>query len=122
LIAAWTSDLLKSALALDPMIGREAIRTITCFLDLRRSALPRPHPAPPAPTAATGADDENGISQDDYGMMDDLDFDDPALNAMLGIETTPAVDGVKSKEDEVKEKDKAFGEVRPLFALTLRLC
>jgi hypothetical protein len=57
-------------------------------------------------------------------MMDDLDFDDPALNAMLGIEAAPNVAGGagKSREEEVKEKDKGFGEVRlPFSSLSLFL-
>ncbi|GAA5891519.1 hypothetical protein JCM8208_007311 [Rhodotorula glutinis] len=102
---AWTSQLLDSPLALDPMIGREAIRTIECFLDVRRAALPRP-------TVPQGAAAGHGDSQDDFGMLDDMDFDDPALNAMLGIDGGAGVaDGQQKREDEIKAQDKAFAEL-----------
>ncbi|GAA6037754.1 hypothetical protein JCM8097_002325 [Rhodosporidiobolus ruineniae] len=104
---AWTSQLLQSPLSLDPMIGRETIQMLTCFLDTRRSALPRPTPPQPAPAGDAG----NGESQDDYGMLDDLDFDDPALNAMLGIEPAGAADSQKEREDAVRVKDKVFGQL-----------
>lgn len=109
---AWTSQLLDSPLALDPMIGREAIRTVECFLDVRRAALPR---ASASTTAASGGGN-GGESQDDFGMLDDLDFDDPALNAMLGIQGGGggAPDSQQQREDELKAKDKAFAEVRLL--------
>jgi len=110
--AGWTSQLLDSPLALDPMIGREAIRTIECFLDVRRAALPRPL----APQAGAAA---HGESQDDFGMLDDLDFDDPALNAMLGIDGGAGVaDGQQQRDNELKAKDKAFAEVRPCLSPT----
>ncbi|GAA6053760.1 hypothetical protein JCM3770_005104 [Rhodotorula araucariae] len=102
----WTSQLLDSPLALDPMIGREAIRTVECFLDVRDAALPRAA----GPAQAIG--DNAGVSQDDFGMLDDLDFNDPALNAMLGIETGGgnACDE-QQHEDVLKTKDKAFAEL-----------
>ncbi|GAA5888347.1 hypothetical protein JCM6882_008588 [Rhodosporidiobolus microsporus] len=106
--SAWTSQLLQSPLALDPMIGREIVQTITCFLDVRRAGLPRAADAPPP------ADDEdgNGVSQDDYGMVDDFDFDDPALNAMLGIAAPAAAAGAApSRDDKMREEDKKFGEL-----------
>ncbi|GAA6014496.1 hypothetical protein JCM10207_001627 [Rhodosporidiobolus poonsookiae] len=102
---AWTTQLLQSPLALDPMIGRETVKTMSCFFDVRRAALPRP----PQPQLALA--DGNGESQDDYGMLDDLDFDDPALNALLGIETTGNAAGGSTAADEVRAKDKALGEL-----------
>ncbi|GAA5932404.1 hypothetical protein JCM1841_001376 [Sporobolomyces salmonicolor] len=105
---AWTSQLLDSPLALDPMIGREVIKTIECFLDIRRAALPRaPVPAPPA------AQDEGGISQDDYGMFDDLDYEDPSLTALLGIEngTVDKDDRMASKSTELQSRDQAVAEI-----------
>jgi hypothetical protein len=102
--AAWTSHLLDSPLALDPMIGRETIKTIECFLDVRHAAM-----APP-PSAALAADADagngNGESQDDYGGLD-FDFDDPALNALLGVVETPG-----DPRADLKTKDKATAEVR----------
>lgn len=102
--AAWTSHLLDSPLALDPMIGRETIKTIECFLDVRHAAM-----APP-PSAALAADagNGNGESQDDYGGLD-FDFDDPALNALLGVVETPG-----DPRADLKTKDKATAEVRAL--------
>ncbi|GAA5960664.1 hypothetical protein JCM21900_005446 [Sporobolomyces salmonicolor] len=105
---AWTSQLLDSPLALDPMIGREVIKTIECFLDIRRAALPRaPAPAPLA------AQDEGGISQDDYGMFDDLDYEDPSLTALLGIENgmVDKDDRVASKSTELQSRDQAVAEI-----------
>ncbi|BGP11154.1 hypothetical protein JCM10049v2_007053 [Rhodotorula toruloides] len=100
---AWTSHLLDSPLALDPMIGREAIKVIDCFLDVRRAALPRQK----AIQAAN--DDGQGESQDDFGTFDDLDFDDPTLNAMLGIEGDAA--GVGGGDDALRSADKACAEL-----------
>lgn len=102
-LSAWTSHLLDSPLALDPMIGREAIKVIDCFLDVRRAALPRQK----AIQAAN--DDGQGESQDDFGTFDDLDFDDPTLNAMLGIEGDAA--GVGGGDDALRSADKACAEV-----------
>lgn len=93
------------------MIGRETIKTIECFLDVRQAAM-----APQvAPTLA--ASSGNGESQDDYGGLD-FDFDDPALNALLGVEETAG-----GAQAEVRAKDKATAEVRcrvAQFALALR--
>ncbi|GAA5990379.1 hypothetical protein JCM10908_007345 [Rhodotorula pacifica] len=102
LSASWTSNLLDTALALDPMIGRETIKTIECFLDVRHAAMT-------APALATAAavinNDGNGESQDDYGGLD-FDFDDPALNALLGGEENAA-----DPKAELRAKDKASAEL-----------
>ncbi|GAA5931636.1 hypothetical protein JCM10213_003163 [Rhodosporidiobolus nylandii] len=107
---AWTSQLIQSPLALDPMIGRETIQTLACFLDVRRASLPRPRQVPPPPPVP--ADDGFGESQDDYGDFD-LDFDDPELDKMLGIQPANAdeANSQKAREDAVKAKDKAFSEL-----------
>ncbi|GAA5872737.1 hypothetical protein JCM1840_004505 [Sporobolomyces johnsonii] len=105
---AWTSQLLDSPLALDPMIGREVIKTIECFLDVRRAALPRA-----AALALPATQDEGGMSQDDFGMFDDLDYEDPSLNALLGIEsdTIDKDDGLASRSTELQAKDEAIAKI-----------
>ncbi|BGP03234.1 hypothetical protein RTG_02578 [Rhodotorula toruloides ATCC 204091] len=100
---SWTSHLLDSPLALDPMIGREAIKVIDCFLDVRRAALPRKN------VAQAANDGGQGESQDDFGTFDDLDFDDPTLNAMLGIEGEAADTG--GGDDALRASDKACAEL-----------
>ncbi|GEM12530.1 methyl methanesulfonate-sensitivity protein 22 [Rhodotorula toruloides] len=102
---SWTSHLLDSPLALDPMIGREAIKVIDCFLDVRRAALPRKKNA--AQVANDAGQEE---SQDDFGTFDDLDFDDPTLNAMLGIEGEGAGAGAGG-DDALRSADKACAEL-----------
>ncbi|SCV73101.1 BQ2448_7026 [Microbotryum intermedium] len=111
--SAWTSSLLESPLALDPMIGLEIVRTVVCFLDLRAKAQPRTSAT--APLAAAGA----GISQDEFGMFDEMDFEDPALNAMLGVESTTASAGIDGR-DLFQKKDAEFAhmiksELSPAF-------
>ncbi|GAA5821727.1 hypothetical protein JCM10212_002169 [Sporobolomyces blumeae] len=108
---AWTSQLLQSPLALDPMIGREILNTVDCFLDLRAAAL-----APTAqPTQAVL--ETQGESQDDYGM-DEFDFEDPALNALLGIDggggapspsgtAEPAASGARAADERFAELVKS---------------
>lgn len=95
---AWTSQLLDSPLALDPMIGSEVVKTIGCFLDVRRLALPQ----------RQRVEEAAGHSQDDFGMFD-IDFEDPALDAMLGVEEAAVV---VPPRDEHKVKEKEFAEVR----------
>ncbi|GAA5862088.1 hypothetical protein JCM3774_006171 [Rhodotorula dairenensis] len=97
--SAWTSHMLDTPLALDPMIGREAIKTIECFLDVRQAAMAPHAPAPPSTSSG------NGESQDDYGGLD-FDFDDPALNALLGVVETPG-----DPRAETRAKDKATAEL-----------
>lgn len=65
--------------------------------------------APPT-AAAFGADagNGNGESQDDYGGLD-FDFDDPALNALLGVAEAPG-----DPRADLKAQDKATAEVRAL--------
>lgn len=86
------------------MIGREAIKVIDCFLDVRRTALPHKK------SAQAADDDGHGESQDDFGTFDDLDFDDPTLNAMLGIEGETAGSGTGG-DDALRTTDKACAEV-----------
>ncbi|GAA5980665.1 hypothetical protein JCM5350_003583 [Sporobolomyces pararoseus] len=105
---AWTSDLLSSALALDPMIGREVLKTIDCYLDLRSISLEAIVPAPP-PTDPSSAQQD---SQDDYGMGE-FDFEDPALDALLGGgEAVPGVtsDLVTSESQVRLESDKLLAQ------------
>lgn len=80
------------------MLGLEVIKAINCFLSLRATAL-----APPL--ALAPIDPATGNSQDEFGMFD-FDYEDPALNAMLGIEAAAEV--VLS---ENRVKDKALAQV-----------
>jgi hypothetical protein len=82
------------------MIGLEVVKCINCFLDVRRSALPH----------RQAQEEEKGISQDDYGMFE-MDFEDPALNAMLGLEAT---DATTTEQDQMRTRDRVFAEVRLL--------
>jgi len=109
---AWTSGLLESGVVLDPMIGREVIQTIDCFLDTRRAALKALAPAAAEPA---------GDSQDEFGQFDELDYDDPALAAMFGMGETVAADdpgpgagavsGRESDAERIRRQEKAFAEV-----------
>lgn len=81
------------------MLGLEVIKAINCFLSIRATAL-----APPL--ALLPVDPGVGNSQDEFGMFD-FDYEDPALNAMLGVEA--AADVVLS---ENRVQDKALAEVR----------
>lgn len=79
------------------MIGSEVVKTIGSFLDARRRALPHFAVQEPA-----------GESQDDFGMFD-IDFEDPALDALLGVER----DGPsEAPQDQLKAKEQAFAQVR----------
>lgn len=75
------------------MIGFEVLKTINSYLDLRTRAIPKQE--------VILAQPEENSSQDEYGILD-FDYEDPALNAMMGvIIETPAW----------AVKDKAFAEV-----------
>lgn len=92
---AWTTQLLESPLALDPMIGREIFKCIECFLELRLTVMHPPREEEPA-----------GVSQDEFGMFE-IDYADPALNAMLGVE----VSSQSTTQSENKVKDVALAKV-----------
>ncbi|GAA6007519.1 hypothetical protein JCM11491_004193 [Sporobolomyces phaffii] len=103
LLPAWTSKLLQSALALDPMIGREVLKTIDCFLILRSEALQAIAP-PPREPSSTQQD-----SQDDYGM-DEFDFADPAFDALLGVEDAAAPDQFALDARATLDADKTLAK------------
>lgn len=80
------------------MIGSEVVKTIASFLDVRRRALPH-----------RAVEELAGESQDDFGMFD-MDFEDPALDALLGVER----DGpAEAPQDQLKVKEQAFAQVSP---------
>lgn len=89
------------------MIGREVLKTIDCFLDLRSQALQAVAP-PPADAEPQATQQE---SQDDYGM-DEFDFNDPALDALLGGEEVapPRVEAIAELE-VIRAKDKTLASV-----------
>ncbi|GAA5930751.1 uncharacterized protein JCM15063_002448 [Sporobolomyces koalae] len=96
---AWTSQLFSSPLALDPMIGREILKMINCFLDLRQMAL-----SAIAPVVVVSE------SQDDYGM-DEFDFEDPTLDALLGTEGEPPAPAKPQDDPQAAlEQDKILAE------------
>lgn len=72
----WTSEILRLSLATDPAVGTEVLKLINEYLDARLAALPK---------KADIRTVETGESQDEYGLFDGMDFDDPALNALLGV-------------------------------------
>lgn len=86
-------------MALDPLVSLEVNRCIQCFLSCRLDSMPKPK-----------VSRANGESQDEFGAFDDFDYDDPALNQMLGIEgdvTAP----VSNRQDKGAQ-DLLFSEVR----------
>ncbi|KAM0752919.1 hypothetical protein T439DRAFT_378677 [Meredithblackwellia eburnea MCA 4105] len=93
---ACISELLESESARDPLLGGEILDCLRDFLNARSKALPAPLPT----------SDEPGISQDEFESFD-LDFDDPLLNQMLGVDVNVALD-VRTANDT---KDKEFAEI-----------
>lgn len=87
---AWIKDLFRSPLAQDPYIGPELIKCLDCFLKMRSLAL-APH-------------EVSGVSQDEF-ELDQMDYNDPALCAMLGIETT------NETVSAIHKSDAAFAEL-----------
>jgi hypothetical protein len=83
------------------MIGREVLKTIDCFLNLRKDAVQ-------AISSAQGASSGQHDSQDDYGM-DEFDFEDPALDALLGLDTIPT-DQALAQSQAALERDKVFAK------------
>lgn len=79
------------------MLGQELVNTVHAFLDARSDALPR--------ARARSIHD----SQDDYGVFDAMDFEDPALDALLGVEP------VKNGTSDFFERDKTFARVSGLI-------
>ncbi|KAL8280033.1 hypothetical protein RQP46_007614 [Phenoliferia psychrophenolica] len=92
---AWTTDLLESSVALDPVVGREILDCLDAFFDVRTAALPARH----QPAL------ELGVSQDEFGSFD-VDFDDPALNELLGVD----LQAVEAEKAELQAQDRAFAE------------
>lgn len=86
-------------MALDPLVSLELNRCIQCFLSCRLDSMPKPK-----------APGTNGESQDEFGSFDDFDYDDPALNQMLGIEGD-ATAKVSEGQDKGAQ-DLLFSEVR----------
>jgi hypothetical protein len=90
------------------MIGREVLKTIDCYLNLRSKALQALTPPPRAESSSVQQD-----SQDDYGM-DEFDFADPALGALLGegdgVEAS-SPDQAQVVSSDVFETDKVLAKV-----------
>lgn len=84
---AWISSLLDSPLATDPLVAVQVASFVESFLQTRDAAL--------APSRAP----TNSESQDEFGVFDDFDYADPALNAMLGVEPDAALSEGKALAD-----------------------
>lgn len=85
-------------MALDPLVSLEVNRCIQCFLGRRIDAMSKPK-----------AGRANGESQDEFCAFDDFDYDDPALNQMLGIEGDTSTE---QTEGQAKlAQDLRFSEV-----------
>ena len=93
--AAWTGTVLASPLAHDPLVGREVLRTIQLYLDLRRRAVVKP---------------ASRYSQDEFGLFDDdMDWDDPQLNDL--VTGGNKVDVVARPADPTRERDATFAQL-----------
>lgn len=93
---AWTSSILASPIAHDPLVGTEVINCLQAYLDWRTSVLSQ--------FSRTEA------SQDDYGF-DDFDFDDPALNDLIGFQPASGDEMNGSSWDDVKRQDADFARL-----------
>ncbi|EPQ30847.1 uncharacterized protein PFL1_01745 [Pseudozyma flocculosa PF-1] len=110
---SWTKDILEAQLAIDPVIGHEALKCIQSFLLQRNRAV--------ASRASTGkhAPATSNESQDSFAdLFDDagFDFDDPTLDNLLGAQ--PAGDGPTveaaapppSPSTSIKAMDREFAD------------
>ena len=80
----------------------EVVKCIQCFLNLRSRVI-------------EPLNRQQSTSQDDYGM-DDMDFNDPALNNMIGYGDVQAV-GSDNLDVSKREKDEAFASVSSSYPL-----
>jgi hypothetical protein len=120
--AAWTSDLMDSALALDPVVGHEILQYLEVFLRLRSSRMSSIRRPPPATEA----------SQDEFDSIDPEFFNDPAFDQMLGggavgnggVEDASRVSGPNEfAEDEKFAEVRRFpGTLCPLTLFNLTAC
>ncbi|KAN0065392.1 hypothetical protein ACQY0O_001228 [Thecaphora frezii] len=109
--SSWTKDILEAQLAVDPAIGQEALKCIHTFLLQRNRAVTaaRPKPAKEAPTTSEESQDSFGDLFDDV----EFDFDDPALDNLLGAgqdvsDTADTAAAVPPPVKACKELDREF--------------
>lgn len=90
-------------MAYDPVAGSQTLECLRVFLELRKKARPKPKKV-----VAIG-----GESQDEFGDLD-FDYEDPALNDLLGVAATePAFEATTEDSESVfNRKDTDFAEVR----------
>jgi hypothetical protein len=94
---AWVAEVLSSPMARDPIAGSQVLQLLQKFLSLRTSVIS---------VMAV----EQSESQDEFGDMD-FDYDDPALNVMLGLPTTAAAAAnTDNASADVNARDRAFVE------------
>ncbi|KII85768.1 hypothetical protein PLICRDRAFT_44168 [Plicaturopsis crispa FD-325 SS-3] len=78
--------------------GLEIRRLVQAFLDARAVIMP----APPRPRRHA-APDPNQDSQDEYGMIESFDYDDPELRIALGEVDAPQAIENKTKDEQVSQ-------------------
>jgi hypothetical protein len=86
-------------MARDPVAGSQVLQCLQNFLNLRNEFMRQSIPVP------------QSESQDEFGDMD-FDYDDPALNAMLGLaDVYTSADEVEQKGPNYTQLDQQFIEM-----------
>jgi hypothetical protein len=90
-------------MAYDPVAGSQTLECLRVFLELRKAARPQPKKA-----IMLGGD-----SQDEYGDLD-FDYEDPALNDLLGVVAPAQISNSVAQDpvDVFNRTDADFAEVR----------
>ena len=96
-------------MALDPVVGSQTLECIRSFLKLRARAAPRRDKGKTATRE----------SQDEFGEFA-FDYDDPALDAILGVDNDGAVQGGETG-DASRAKDEAFADVGQVYHAAISL-
>lgn len=105
-------------MAIDPAIGHEALKCVQTFLLRRNAAMSAVQAAQAGrnaaavATAAAAADRESQDSFSEFFDDGGLNFEDPALDDLLGEAPQPPQRGdISTKITELKSKDREFAEV-----------
>jgi hypothetical protein len=99
-LQAWTSDLMDSPLALDPIVGLEILQSVEQFLRLRSNCMALIRP----PTVQE-------YSQDEFDTIDPDFFNDPAFNQILGEGGGEPSEQQQQSGPRASEVDAKFAEV-----------
>lgn len=109
--AAWTKNIFESQAAIEPAIGQEALKCVQLVLFQRNAIVGIGSSVSNNPVNRTKSKEDSQDSQDLFGD-DDFDFDDPALNDVLGEGRQSASQAQRdSLQAEMKEKDKLLAAV-----------